>query len=303
MRYGGLADDGWVPDIVELLRKTQGSATYAQLRGLTPARSIRAALAAGSVHRVARGHYALVEQASPMTVARAHGGVLSHESAALHWGFEVITRPAVPHVMRKRNQRARVTDLACISHRSDAPALDGATTPLRTILDCARTLPFGEALAIADSALRCGAIEPEELRMAAVGLAGRGRGRAIRVAELADPRAESALESMLRARVIEAGFNDFVPQWVISDDAFYARVDLASPARRIVLEADSFAFHGHRVALRRDCRRHVNLTTRGWSLLRYSWEDVILDDSWVGESLNGMVCGHQRSQNLVRRAA
>ncbi|MDX6294410.1 MAG: hypothetical protein QOH50_3485, partial [Kribbellaceae bacterium] len=30
----------------------------------------------------------------------------------------------------------------------------GVTEPLRTVLDCARTLPFGEALAVADKAVQ-----------------------------------------------------------------------------------------------------------------------------------------------------
>jgi very-short-patch-repair endonuclease len=60
-----------------------------------------------------------------------------------------------------------------------------------------------------------------------------------------------------------------------------------------VLEADSFAFHGTRAALRKDCRRHVNLAMCGWLLLRYSWEDVILNEDWVGESLDAVIRGVQ----------
>lgn len=41
--------------------------------------------------------------------------------------------------------------------------------------------------------------------------------------------------------------------------------------------------------IRRDCRRYVELAIRGWLLLRYSWEDVILDDAWVGTSLAAAV--------------
>lgn len=31
----------------------------------------------------------------------------------------------------------------------------------------------------------------------------------------------------------------------------------------------------------KDCRRHVNLTIRGWTILRYTWEDVMFDGEWV----------------------
>lgn len=33
----------------------------------------------------------------------------------------------------------------------------------------------------------------------------------------------------------------------------------------------------------KDCRRGVNLTLRGWRVLRFSWEDVMYDQEWVVE--------------------
>ncbi|HEY0694315.1 MAG TPA: DUF559 domain-containing protein [Kribbella sp.] len=98
---------------------------------------------------------------------------------------------------------------------------------------------------------------------------------------------------MLRARLIEADITGFIPQHTISGQGSSARVDLANPQLRIVLEADSFAFHGTRPALRKDCRRHVNLAMCGWLLLRYFWEDVILNQDRVGESLDAVIRGVQ----------
>lgn len=297
----GFATLGPMADVVEVLQKAGGSATFAQLRSYVHGRALRIALAEGRIKRVARGLYALPLDASALTVARAHGGVLSHESAAEHHGLDVVTTPLKPHVTVGRTQRRRTTKLACTLHWTDAPEFDGATTPLRTVLDCARTLPFGEALAVADSALRKGLLSADELRAAAIAVRGPGRGRAIRLAEASDGRAASALESLLRARVLDAGFAGFVPQLVIADDDFFARVDLGHPRLRLVLEADSFAFHASRDALRRDCRRYVNLAMRGWTLLRFSWEDVVLDEAWVGEALAAF--GRARRQNPLKRAA
>jgi len=280
----------------------------------------------------------LPETASDLTVARANGGVLSRESAALHHGFDVVTRPLLPHVTIPRNQRRRQTDLACVLHSTRVPLFDGsapvvgdleethalsqiplrfgeanradpmawlgrAISPLGTVLDCALHLPFGEALAIADSAIRSGKVRPEALTDEARALGAR-RKRAIRVAESADGRSESPLESMLRARVMEAGIGGFVPQYKVKMKGFAARVDLGNPSRKIAVEADSFAHHGTRAALRTDCRRYVSLAMCGWLLLRYSWEDVMLDDDWVGESLTTVVDGthHPRIHNPRRRA-
>ncbi|NEA37258.1 type IV toxin-antitoxin system AbiEi family antitoxin domain-containing protein [Streptomyces sp. SID13031] len=272
-------------EVVGILQRAGGSVRYADLAALTSARQVRRALEAGEITRVAKGVYALPIKPSDRTVALANGGVLSRQSAALHHGLEVVTRPLLPHVLVSRTQRRRETELSCVLHRTSSPLPDSVTTPLQTVLDCARQLPFGEALTIADSALRLKKVDPVALAEAAHACRGTGRAAIQRVAASADRRAESALESMLRARVMEAGFTGFVPQYKIRDRSFYARVDLADPLLRIVLEADSFAHHGTRATLRRDCRRYVELAIRGWVLLRYSWEDVILDENWVGTSL------------------
>lgn len=275
-----------VADVVEILQRTGGSARYADLAGLTSTRSIRTALERGEIDRVAMGVYALPTAPSDLTVALANGGVLARQSAALHHGLEVVTRPLVPHVLISRTQRRRETELSCVLHRTKADLPERVTAPLQTVIDCARHLPFGEALAVADSALCLKKVDPVALADAARADRRAGSAAVLRVAAAADARAESALESMLRARVIDAGFTGFIPQYRISDQSFFARVDLADPFLRIVLEADSFAHHSSRDELRKDCRRYVGLAIRGWMLLRYSWEDVILDETWVGTSLN-----------------
>lgn len=76
---------------------------------------------------------------------------------------------------------------------------NSVTTPLRTVLDCARDLPFSEALAVADSALRAGMVDLAQLRKRAGGLRGPGAMRARRLAEHADGRAVNAVESVVRA--------------------------------------------------------------------------------------------------------
>lgn len=51
--------------------------------------------------------------------------------------------------------------------------------------------------------------------------------------------------------------------------------------RRIVLEADSWTFHASRSAHARDCARYNLLVIHGWRVLRFTWEQVMLDQSYV----------------------
>lgn len=279
-------------DVVEVLQRRAGAASFAELRAVASGRAIRAALSDGLIQRIAKGVYALPPLPDPVAAARAQGGVVSHLSAAVLHGFSVLDLPDKPHVTVPRGQHRRSSPIPCELHWADHVPSDGRCTgELRTVLDCARTLPFDAGLTIADSALRLGAVDRSQLLIAAAELTGPGCRRVRRIAAAADARAESPLESVLRSILIEAGIEGFVPQIVIRDGVFSARLDLGHPRLLIALETDGFAFHGTRVALTRDCRRHTNITLRGWRLLRFSWEDVMFDRDWVVTAIREAVAG------------
>jgi very-short-patch-repair endonuclease len=182
------------------------------------------------------------------------------------------------------------------------PALDDVTTPTRTVLDCIRTLPLGEALAVADSALRLEIVDPDELLAAAAQLRGPHRRRIREVVGLADARAESVLESALRAILIEAGIDGFEPQVAVRDKSFSVRLDFGHRLLKLGLEADGFEYHATRKQLAKDCRRGVELTLRGWRVLRFSWEDIMYDPDWVVASVAAMVGAAPHTNSHLRAA-
>jgi very-short-patch-repair endonuclease len=61
---------------------------------------------------------------------------------------------------------------------------------------------------------------------------------------------------------------------VLDDRVFVARLDFAYPAIRVGIEADGYRWHGNPEDWRRDLRRENRLKLLGWTLLRFSWEDV-----------------------------
>lgn len=80
------------------------------------------------------------------------------------------------------------------------------TSPARTIIDCARTMPLPDALAIADSALHSGLTDRADLERELAKFKGtRGVRNAREVIALADPRPESGGESVLRGILYELG--------------------------------------------------------------------------------------------------
>lgn len=249
-------------------------------------RTLSGAVGAGGLVRVARGVYAVPDAVPELAAAAALRGVVSHESAARLWLLEALNDPTHRHVTLPRH-RSPVPVSGTQLHWADLDdhEVDGrVTAPLRTVLDCARTLPFVDALGIADSALRRELVAQPTLIGEAARLRGPGATRGARVLRLADGRAANPFESALRAIALDAGL-DFVPQLEVRGRGFFARVDLGDPERRIAAEADSFAWHGSRKALDRDCRRYDELVRRGWLVLRFSWEQVRYDPDWVAAVL------------------
>lgn len=279
-----------------------GCASAAELIARCGRRALRTAVALGDVVRARRGLYIAPGLSDEQVAAAQVRGVVSHESAALLLGLAVAVPPDRPHVTVPRH-RHFVAGRVRVHWANLGPdeSVDGVTTAIRTVLDCARTLPFGEALVIADSALTQGKVTRIELLSSAAAVLGRGHRAAVRVAEAADRRAESPLESLVRAMTLEAGMHA-VPQARITDDAFFARVDLADIENGIVVEADSYRHHATSEGFERDCQRYDDLVLRGWLVLRLTWRQVINDPEWVKATLvAAMRLGRARRARSRRR--
>jgi very-short-patch-repair endonuclease len=265
-------------------------------------RELAAAVRAGTVHRGRRGCYRFADLHEQLAVAHDLTATLSHRSAALHHGLEVATVPERPEVVVRRNRRLSQSQQsrALVRWRDlgHGESRDGVTTVLRTVLDCARDLPFTEALAVADSALRHDLLTTGDLRRAADALRGPGAARARRVAQHADMRAANPFESALRAIALEAGL-DVQPQFQITDSGLYAMVDLADVGRRLAVEADSYEHHGNRRGFRKDVRRYSELVVFGWAVLRFTWEDVMLQPAYV---LWALTSWRRRSEGFAVQA-
>ncbi len=50
--------------------------------------------------------------------------------------------------------------------------------------------------------------------------------------------------------------------------------DFAWPQAKLVVEFDSFKYHGHRSAFRRDRKRATDITANGWSVMPLTWDQL-----------------------------
>lgn len=297
-------------DLETALVRRGGVARCGDLRRVCSRSAISHAVATGEIVRERRGSYAFPTAQDGRRAAIRLTAVASHVSAAAHWGWAMKHRPDRPWVTVPVNRKVTRTDQNAhrISWRDlDAhDVVDGIVTgPLRTVLDCCVALPFDEALAVADSALRSGMVTRRELVDAADTHPARGRRRVRQVARHASAEAANPFESVLRAICLDMWGLCVLPQVEIEGPGFFARVDLADPTLRIVVEADSFEFHGGRKQLKDDCQRYDELVALAWVVLRFAWEQVMFEPDWVRRILQAVVDQRcvTRSQRRTKASA
>jgi very-short-patch-repair endonuclease len=271
-------------DAVQALIRLGGIGRAKDIISSTSRGSLRRAVRAGDIVAVGAGRYAFAVRDAE---AQALDGVVSHTSAALHWGWEVKWPPDRPWVTVARSRHiaaARRESAHLVYADLGEDVIDGVTTRLRTVLDCARRLPFDEALAVADSALRAGDVTKAELVRATAEVRGRAAAQCRRVAAEATDKAANPFESVLRAIALEFPF-DLEPQAPVVVDGQIYFPDLVEASRGFVLEADSWRFHASQQGHARDCRRYNALALAEWLVLRFSWDQVMHSPDYVREVL------------------
>ena len=162
-------------DVVEVIRECGGIAQRREVLASVGRGDLERAVAAGLVVRPSWGRYALPTDVEGQQAAREMCGVAILVTAAAHWQWRRKWEPRKAQVAVRRRRRVppAARERFDIRWRS-VPAgdvVDGwVTGRVRTVVDCAILLPFDEALAIADSALRSGTVTREELADRAGGL-------------------------------------------------------------------------------------------------------------------------------------
>lgn len=272
--------------VVETLERLGGFADARELRKHHSRKAIRHAVGNGTIVRPARGRYAVPQVRTHPAIAHAHQAVLSHLSAALEHGWKIKLAPTRPWLLVTAGRPIPTSLRASAAHvgrahLTEAERAAGVTAPLRTVIDCARALPFDEALAVADSAVRSGMVSQAELQAAGLTARGPGASRVRRVCAAADGRAANPFESVVRAITMDIPGLDLAPQQTIAEPGLYAIVDLLDRARRLVIEADGYEHHGTRAGFVRDARRYTEMGAYGYRVLRFVWIDVMQHPEWV----------------------
>jgi Protein of unknown function (DUF559) len=260
----------------------------------------RGRLRGASWRRIARGLYVWNGlRPNPMLEIQAalrrlpSGSAFSGLTAAWLHGIDVSPCPVEATVPLQAGVSSRTGMLihrAALS-RADVLYVRGvpATSILRTLADVSSRLSLTEAVVVVDAALHDRRVRLHELRRWIESHSRRPGIRILRrVASLAEPAAESPMESRLRLLLVLAGLPKPVAQVSIHDDAgkFAGRPDLYYEKQRLGMEYDGAI---HRTSLAEDNRRQNLLLSAGVRLLRFTAVDVIQRPETVVSQVRAML--------------
>jgi Protein of unknown function (DUF559) len=223
-----------------------------------------------------------------VTASVGEDAVASHESAAILHGLNLL-KPTPDEAARtvtltRPNARRRNrTAFEGVVFRAASLPPDHVTkwhnvlvtTVARTVADLGRTLPFMDAVVVADSALRDDAVSKVGLERVAASCAGwPGADNARKAIAFATPLSGSVLESCGRVRFAEWGLPAPEPQVTIIAGGTSFTVDFLFREYRTIVEADGRAKYTDKKVLDKQFDRDRLLRDAGYKIVHFTWHEL-----------------------------
>jgi very-short-patch-repair endonuclease len=233
------------------------------------------------VHRsvYAIGHEPLTGRGRLMAAVLASGpeAVVSHRTAAWLWDVLPDHRSTIDVTAARHRRGQRGITL----HRSkldeaDRAAVEGipVTSLARTLLDVAEVIPPRRLARAVEEAERRRLLDltaVHDVIARGIGRRGVGRLRKAIVAYRPAPFTRSELERRFTDLVRHAGLP--LPSQNVYLHGF--EVDAVWESHRLVVELDGYDYHRTRAAFERDRKRDARLHAEGWTVLRFSWRQIM----------------------------
>lgn len=248
-----------------------------------------------NVYRINGAPCSWEQDASGACLWAGDGAALSHGAAARMWSFNAFASAPVEisTIKPKRNVKLPFT-----AHRvSDALAREietvrglAVTSVRRTILDLTGVRhPRSERVLDQSLARRLTSIGQIWLLYEEEWTRGR-RGIAILRSRLFERTQgntpdDSELEFLFDDIVRDFGLPEPTRQHPISLPTCNIRVDFCYPEALLVIETDSYAYHGDRPTFEADRERDAELNALGWRVLRFTWGQLRWRREWVAEMI------------------
>lgn len=253
--------------------------TSALTQSGVPRRALEGAVRDGCVQRIARGVYALPDVDPLLIHAGRHHAAPACVTAALAAGLWVVRAPAFPHLAARHGRPVA----GCVVHRSSFPL-----THLDIVCQSLRCLPPIEGLAIAESAVKKGLVQLQELRGRFP--AAREKATLALIARIR-PQSGSIIETMARYLLEEAGLTVELQVTIPGMGHLDLLVD-----GLLGIETDGYAHHSSREAYREDRRRWNVTVVRGIPTLRVTFENLLSEPGEFVRMVHQALATYRRAQ-------
>jgi very-short-patch-repair endonuclease len=284
----------------EVADRQWGVIALAQLRALGFSDgAVKHRVRVGRLHRVQRGVYAVGHRVLRVegrrlaaVLACGEGAVLSHRSAAAHWGLLPtdqqrvdVTAPASRHgAPGIRLHRTRSLDAQDTTNHQGIPI----TTVHRTLLDLAATTRDEQLERALAQTMHLQLYDQRAIDDVIARSNGhRGAGRLDAATRQPMQVTMSAWEDRVlrlvrRARLPEPVCNEslYVP------DHGECKPDFCWPAHNLIVETDGWESHRTLAAFRADRAKDAALTAAGYRVLRFTWD---VDDATIVRRLRAVL--------------
>lgn len=222
------------------------------------------------------------------------GAALTDHGAAWWWG--VVKEPPSTWTFSSSHRRGRQSSVRVVEAfvdprdrtvRRDVPVVSKPWAVLRAAAVREQESP-GQGIALIDRAKQTRAVQQEDLHRAFDRHPGCWGSRTIRTLLLRTGNgAHSELERLAVSTLRRAGITGFRPNLMVRlSSGQPVEIDIAFVDRRIAIELDGFAFHSDADSFRYDRRRGNQLMADGWTVRRFTWDDLLADpDGFVATVL------------------
>jgi len=293
--------------IAEVAKRQHGVITLGQLQlaGLTPS-AVRNRIQAGRLYRIHRGIYAVGhDRVTPhgrvMAAVLAFGpdAAASHRAAAGIHGLRPDRRRNVDVIVPRASARSRPGIDAHASptlRPRDITTANGipCTTIARTLLDLAEVVPRGQLERALEQAVVLRVFDLGAIEDVLAHASGRWGAGVLREAladlsddpgaTLSDP--EGAFLELCRAAGLpRPGVN----VWVKIDNGPPICADFLWRRGRLIVEVDSWQFHGTRASFERDRRRDQRVRLADWEPLRVTPRQIVREGDRVAKAVAALL--------------
>ncbi|TVU62848.1 hypothetical protein FQP90_11520 [Paenarthrobacter nitroguajacolicus] len=247
----------------------------------------------------ARGKQLIHAHAHGTLITSNGGFVYSHTSAARLHGLFLWNVDQLIHLILPTNPSSGRLGKDVRGHRLRLPPSQivmveylPVTDLERTVVDCAMTLSYRQALIIMDHALRLGADKP--LMMAHAGTLSGRRGVTTlrRCLANADPTSESAGETLCRELLQRLKVPMPAAQVEVQSRIGRYRMDFAWKREKVALEFDGevkyFKYARTDRVIFEERRREKALVEDGWLFIRVEWRDLFQEQEFKARVLKAL---------------